>query len=73
MNLLDVKPGEAAVFIGFEGSDEELEKVMEMGFSVGIMVIVKENKGDEVVVEFEDGKVLHVDGDLAKKIVINPV
>jgi len=73
MNMSEVKQGDALVFLGFNGSDEEYDKILHMGFSVGVMVIVKEVKDDEIVVEFEDGKVVKVDMELAKKIEVNKV
>ena len=73
MIMSEAKQGDALVFLGFNGSDEEYDKILHMGFSVGVMVIVKEVKEDEIVVEFEDGKVVTVDKELANKIEVNKV
>ncbi|MGQ4892116.1 MAG: FeoA family protein [Candidatus Njordarchaeia archaeon] len=73
MNLMDAKPGSAAVFIGFNGSDEEFDEIMKMGFSVGVMVIIQEITQDSVKVKFEDGREIKIPRDMAEKIVVNEV
>lgn len=73
MEMTEAKPGDALVFLGFNGDEEEYEKILHMGFSVGVMVIVKEVKGDKILVEFEDGKTVEVDWETAKKIEVNKV
>jgi len=73
MEMSEAKPGDALVFLGFNGTEEEYEKILHMGFSVGVMVIVKEVKDNEIIVEFEDGKQISVDKEIAKKIEVNKV
>lgn len=73
MYLSEAKPEDALVFIGFNGNDEDYEKVLEMGLSVGVMVIVKAVEDDGILVEFEDGKQVKIDKKYAEKIVVNPV
>ena len=73
MYLVEAKPEDALVFIGFDGSDDEYEEIMEMGLSVGVMVIVKEISDEGVLVEFDDGRQLTISKKLAEKIVVNPV
>ena len=73
MNLIETKPGSAAVFIGFNGTDEEFDEIMKMGFSVGVMVIIQEVSADSVKVKFEDGREVEIPKNLAEKIVVNEV
>jgi len=73
MFLSEAKPEDALVFIGFNGDDEDYEKVLEMGLSVGVMVIVKGVDDEGILVEFEDGRQIKIEKKFAEKIVVNPV